>query len=177
MDSRSPAAPGECRPAPSKESSQCEAGEAGLPQMTPLQFLVLWLLFQGRKSGRALRAELEARGARMGRAAFSQMIRRMAAARLVRSDFVADDHAGRPIRYCVYQATEKGLDAWRVARAFYARLPEPPDAHLFDEAIQRREGEEFHDEFVRLAMAYVRGKHEQNERKRMEDAKRNPGRR
>jgi hypothetical protein len=39
--------------------------------MTPLQFL-------------ALREELEARGAGMGRAAFSQMIRRMAAARLVR---------------------------------------------------------------------------------------------
>jgi hypothetical protein len=49
--------------------------------MTPLQFLALRLLFDGRKSGRALREELEARGAGMGRAAFSQTIRRMAAAR------------------------------------------------------------------------------------------------
>jgi DNA-binding PadR family transcriptional regulator len=147
--------------------------------MTPLQFLVLWLLLHGRKSGRGLREELGSRGAGMGRAAFSQMIRRMAAARLVRSDFVAEDVAGRSIRYCVYQATQQGLDRWRDARGFYAGLEEPPgtEGRLFDKAIQRREDQEFQDEFTRLAMAYARAKHEQNQRKRMEEAKRAPGRR
>jgi hypothetical protein len=37
--------------------------EGVLPRLTPLEFLVTWLLFAGPKSGRTLRTELDAWGA------------------------------------------------------------------------------------------------------------------
>jgi DNA-binding HxlR family transcriptional regulator len=142
--------------------------------LTPLQFLVIRLLLDGRKTGRKLRRELGSWGAGTSKAAFSQMMRRLQFAGLVRSDRVSEDSAGPPVRYCVYQARAKGLKRWRAASDFYARLKEPPGAeeHLFDEAIERREGQEFEDEFVRLTMGYLRGKQILAERQRREESRR-----
>ena len=55
----------------------------------------------------------------------------------------------------------------------YARLKEPPGAqqHLFDEATQRREDQQFEDEFVRLGVGCVRGKQVLAERKRDEESR------
>jgi len=137
------------------EPTDAAAPRAELPELTPRQYLVIWLLLDGRKSGRELRRQLASCGARMSKPAFSQLMCRLQFARLVRSDRVCDDPAGAPVHHCVYQARPKALRRWRAARAFYARLQEPPgaEAHLFDESIQRREDQQFQDEFVRLGMA------------------------
>jgi hypothetical protein len=134
-----PTEPAAQRDSPSRESTEPPPPWATLPELTPLQFLVIWLLLEGRKSGRELRGLLDWWGAGMSRPAFSQMMRRLESARLVRRDRVADDSgAGSPVRYCVYQARPNALQRWRAA-AFYARLEEPPGAeqHLFD---HRRSG-------------------------------------
>jgi DNA-binding HxlR family transcriptional regulator len=135
-----PTEPAAQRDSPSRESTEPPPTWATLPELTPLQFLVIWLLLEGRKSGRELRGLLDWWGAGMSRPAFSQMMRRLESARLVRRDRVADDSgAGSPVRYCVYQARPNALQRWRAAAAFYARLEEPPGAeqHLFD---HRRSG-------------------------------------
>jgi DNA-binding PadR family transcriptional regulator len=153
---------------PSQEPMDSPAPQAELPRLTPLQFLVIWLLLDGRKTGRELRRELGAWGAGMSKPAFSQMMRRLQVASLVRSDSVSEDSAGPPQRYCVYQARVNGLKRWRAASDFYARLQEPPGAeqHLFDETIQRREDQEFEAEIVRLGMAIARGEQILAERER-----------
>jgi hypothetical protein len=152
----------------SPEPLDSAAPQAELPRLTPLQFLVIRLLLDGRKTGRQLRRELGSWGAGMSKPAFSQMMRRLQVASLVRSDSVCEDSAGPPQRYCVYQARVKGLKRWRAASDFYARLQEPPGAeeHLFDETIQRREDQEFEDEIVRLGMACARGEQILAERER-----------
>jgi len=161
------------RDGPSQEPVDSPPPQAELPELTPLQYLVIWLLLAGRKSGRELRRELGSWGAGMSNAAFSQMMRRLQVAGLVRSDRVSEDSAGPPQRYCVYQARVKGLQRWRAACHFYARLKEPPGAqqHLFDEAIQRREDQKFQDDLVRLGMACARGEQTLAERKRHEESR------
>jgi len=156
-----------------REPADAAPPQAELPELTPLQFLVIWLLLDGRKTGRELRRQLASWGAATSKPAFSQMIRRLESARLVRSDRVCEE-PGPALHYCVYQARLKGIQRWRAARAFYARLQEPPGAeqHLFDEAIQRREDQEFQDEFVRLGMACARGEGILAERERHEESRR-----
>ena len=60
-----------------------------IPKMTGLQFLVLGLLLEGVKSGRELRAELGAAGAGTSQSGFSQLMRRLELAGLVRSQYAA----------------------------------------------------------------------------------------
>jgi len=129
------------RDSPSLELADSRPPLGKLPELTPLQFLVIWLLLDGRKSGRELRRQLGSCGAAMSQPAFSQMMRRLEFARLVRNDSVSEPSAGPLKRHCVYQARRRALKRWRAASAFYARLQEPPGArqHLFDDAVQRRE--------------------------------------
>jgi DNA-binding PadR family transcriptional regulator len=156
-----------------------DAEESLLPRLTPLQFLVLWLLFGGPRSGRSLRVELEAWGAGMGRSAFSQLMTRLVAAGLVHSRFVTHDNFGRPIRFCLYQAREDALGAWRAARDFYANLKEPRDAEagLFDESTEPDEDDELIDEFTNSLLADAHARRAREEQKRQENARRRPGRR
>lgn len=142
---------------PGSEEPKGQARRLRLPKITPLHFLTLRLLFEGQKSGHQLRQELAARGVAMGRSAFSQVIRRMEWARLVRGDDASQTRSGRAIRYRVYRATTAGLRAWRRARRFYASMALPADtkAHLFSEEERRREDEEFREEFLRLTMQLV----------------------
>ena len=143
---------------PSHRSVLAPPEQAELPRLTPLQFLVIRLLLDGRKTGRGLRRQLGSWGAEMSKAAFSQLMRRLEFAGLVRNDRVTEDSPGPPKRHCVYQARVQGLKRWRAARDFYARLTEPPGAeeHLFDEAIQRRQDRYFEKELLRATMACAR---------------------
>ncbi len=158
---------------PCRHPAAAPGARAELPRLTPLQFLVIRLLLDGRTSGRKLRRELGRWGAGMSKPAFSQMMRRLQVAGLVRSDRVSQDSAGLPIRYCVYQARLEGLKRWRAAADFYARLEEPPGAekHLFDETIQQREDRAFADDFVRLGLDIDWGKHLLGEAQPEDDAR------
>jgi len=144
--------------APAQQPAGSPPTAADLPGLTPLQFLVVWLLLGGRKTGGTLRRQLGRRGAGTDKSAFSHVMRRLQAAGLVHTDTVSEPSPGLPKRYCVYQATVEALHQWRTARAFYARLKEPPGAeeHLFDEAIQRREDRKFKKDLLRAATAYAR---------------------
>ena len=106
----------------------------------------------------------------MDRTGFSHLMRRLQDADLVRSDTVSEDSEGPPKRYCVYQVRVKGLKRWRAARDFYTRLEEPARAeqHLFDEAIQRREDQEFQDSLRHLGPAYARARQMLADRERDE---------
>lgn len=148
-----------------------------LAQVTPLQFLVLWVLLGGARSGRSLRTELEAWGNGMGRSAFSQMMTRLAAAGLVQSKYVTHDDGRRPIRFCLYHARQAGLDAWRSARDFYAGLKEPRCAedHLYDESAEADEPDEddkLIDEFINSLLADGRTRLARQERKRQQNTRR-----
>jgi len=158
MNSRTVNSAAESDGGPSQEPANPTPPQAELPGLTPLQFLVIWFLLGGRKTGRTLRRELDSWGAGSGKAAFSHMMRRLQAAGLVRSDTVSEATPGLPKRYCVYQARLKALQQWRAARDFYARFKEPPGAedHLFDEAIQRREDRKFKKDLLRAATACAR---------------------
>jgi hypothetical protein len=147
-------------PAPPGEPGDEDDIEQVLPPLTPLQFLVLWLLLAGPKSGRTLRTELDAWGAEMGRSAFSQLMIRLADAGLVRRDLVSVDAPGRAIHSCVYRARIKGLDTWRACRGFYVHLDEPADAeaHLFDETTERDEDDELVDRFIDYLMVHSRAR-------------------
>lgn len=79
------------------EARWCVSRTLLLPRLTPLQFLVIRLLLDGRKTGRELRRELGSWGAAMSKAAFSQMMHRLQVAGLVRSDRVGEDSAGPPV--------------------------------------------------------------------------------
>jgi DNA-binding PadR family transcriptional regulator len=158
MNSRAINSAGESDGAPSLAASDSTPPRDGLPGLTPRQFLVIWLLLAGRKTGHTLRRELGSWGAGTHKSAFSHTMRRLEAAGLVRSDTVSEATPGLPKRYCVYQARVKALEQWRAASAFYARFPEPPGAeeHLFDEAIQRRKDLKDKNRLYRALTAYAR---------------------
>ena len=120
-----------------------------LPALTPLQYLVLHLLFVGPQTGQQLREALRALGVRQSRAAFSRLMMRMVIANHVvprASTFVA---AGQNIRQNLYEITDLGVFDWTAAQKFYLNLS-PPSADLmpiatdsgelaaYDEKTQRR---------------------------------------
>jgi hypothetical protein len=99
-----------------------------MPQLTPLQYLTLHLLFTGPQTGRQLRAALRAMGVRQSLTSFSRLMMRLAIANLVipnsrvrRTDLAA-------FREYEYQVTDLGLWMWTQSRKFYLNLAPPsPD--------------------------------------------------
>ena len=99
-----------------------------MPQLTPLQFLVVHLLFAGRQSSVELRKAIKDQGVRQGPAAFSRFMWRLAWQGFVERDQRVRPAAGHTVRECSYAVTDYGVMAWNQTRQFYAELAGPgPD--------------------------------------------------
>ena len=129
-----------------------------IPKMTGLQFLVLSLLFDGPKAGRELRRELQEHQAPMNRSSFSQLMRRLERSGLVRGDSVPTALDDRTHYHRVYCATVTGLATWREVRAYYAGFPDPGQCateHLFDDATDTADTEQFRAQLIQIGQAYI----------------------
>jgi hypothetical protein len=100
-----------------------------LPNLTPLQYLVLHLLFVGRQSGDELRRALRALGVRQSRAAFSRLMARLVDANYVDPRSAVRADAGQTIHFRCYEITDQGILDWTAARKFYVNLA-PPSHNL-----------------------------------------------
>ena len=97
-----------------------------LPEMTPLQFTLVHLLFDGPKTGQELRFELQRRGMSRTPTAFSRLMQRLRASAFVHRDTLIETVDGRTIRRRTYRVTDLGLIVWTTTRQFYAHFPPAP---------------------------------------------------
>ena len=96
-----------------------------LPNLTPLQYLVLHLLFVGTQSGDQLRRTLQTLGIQQSPAAFSRLMARLVDANHIDSLPAARADNGQTIHFRRYQITDLGLSDWNAARKFYLNLAPP----------------------------------------------------
>ena len=138
-----------------------------LPEMTPLQFLLVRLLFDGRQSGARLRQRLATAGVNVSRSAFSQLMERAVKMRYLCKSHDACRPDGRAGRECSYELTDLGMAVWKLARAFYAQADPPPDlavvetdtaalAHLPHRERSKILYDELHKTIKRTFMAMLR---------------------
>ena len=107
-----------------------------IPEITHLQFLVLGMLRDDERPGRALRRALARHGVRRTGPAFYQMMARLEDAGLVAGAYEQKIVDGQIIKERRYTITAAGGAAWTATRAFYAeaidtygaRKPRPADA-------------------------------------------------
>src|SRR4051794_30563121 len=93
-----------------------------IPRLTHLQFLVLGLLRDGERPGRAIREAIAAHGVKRSAPAFYQLMARLERDRLVDGWYeqvTAGDQAVTERRYRLRPA---GARRWAEARDFYATL-------------------------------------------------------
>jgi hypothetical protein len=99
-----------------------------LPEMTPLQALVVNVLFAGETTTRQLREELAFRGLPMPTHLLYRLLGRAELAGYIcgklRQWQLPD---GRTVREKHYRVTPHGLDAWNKTIAFYAGMDPVPD--------------------------------------------------
>ena len=100
-----------------------------LPTVTPLQFAYLEALYDGKKTGKEMRAKLSRRGVRKSPIAFYRTIRWLKNATLVTSSKSATETGGYLGPVCVYRLTKAGRDAVADARAFNDRQVSAHEAH------------------------------------------------
>jgi DNA-binding PadR family transcriptional regulator len=93
-----------------------------VPEVTHLQFLVMRLILDGVVSGRSLHKELEARGARMSRPAFYQLMMRLEDGKLLESWFERRESGGYVVRETHYRVTAPGKRAMQTVQTFYIPL-------------------------------------------------------
>lgn len=98
-----------------------------LPEMTPLQFVVVHLLFCGPKTAGELRRQLEPWAAARSSTAFSKLMRRMQAVAYVETEYLAEVVHGQTIRQCQYRVTDLGVMVFHATREFYAGFAPPPE--------------------------------------------------
>ncbi len=96
-----------------------------LPNLTPLQYLVLHLLFVGRQSGDELRRTLRSLGVRQSRTAFSHLMARLVESNHVDPQSAARTDGGHTVHYRCYEITDQGVLDWTAARKFYVNLAPP----------------------------------------------------
>ena len=99
---------------------------AMLPEMSPLQFVVVQLLFAGPQSGGQLRRRMEQAGVKIGPPSFSRLMLRMETAGYLQAhdeDGPAGCHLVRPRRF---EVTDLGVAIWSRVREFYAGWSPPP---------------------------------------------------
>lgn len=99
-----------------------------LPQMTPLQALVVSVLFDGELSSRRIQDELDFNGVKMKMPLVYRMLARLEVAEYVCGGYRRYQTIdGRLIRERHYQVSRKGLKMWQNTIAFYAALDPPPN--------------------------------------------------
>ncbi len=98
-----------------------------LPEMTPLQFLVVQLLFDGRKTTGELRRELAARALPSSGPAMSKLMKRLVAAAFVEPGYQQRPGCEHTVRECRYRVTDLGVIFWKATRDFYATAQLPPE--------------------------------------------------
>ena len=100
----------------------------GLPEMTPLQALVISILFDGEKSSRDVRDELAFRGVEMPMTQVYRLLGRAELAGYLSAKYRQWQTAdGRTVREKFYRASRQGLDQWQKTLAFYDALDRPPE--------------------------------------------------
>jgi hypothetical protein len=139
-----------------------------MPQLTPLQYLALNLLFAGPQTGRQLRHALRAMGVRQTRASFSTLMARLVQANYVDPETCVRRFGGRPVRQARYEVTDVGVFVGTEDHKFCLNLP-PPSPDLVP--VVTEEGElaaydpklrktivdtRFRKEFLRLGMPLAR---------------------
>jgi hypothetical protein len=97
-----------------------------LPEMPPLQFLVVHLLFAGRQASHELRAKMLAEGVKISQPCFSRLIQRMEFAGYLRVRYETRTFGSRTIRECCLDVTDLGVGVWGRVREFYAQFAPPP---------------------------------------------------
>lgn len=97
---------------------------SSIPEITHLQFLVLALLRDGARPGRAVRRLLARHGVRRTGPAFYQMMARLEDAGLVDGEYEQKVVAGQIIKERRYTLTVRGEAAWAATRKFYSEAIE-----------------------------------------------------
>ena len=97
-----------------------------LPELTPLQFLAISLLFSGEQTSGQLRRRLRQCQGPSTPTAFCMLMRRMQRAGYVEGRRGCRRSAGRSSPQCRYRVTELGVLLWSRTREFYLALARPP---------------------------------------------------
>ena len=93
-----------------------------LPKLTPLQYLVLYLLSIATQSGDDLRRALRPLGVRQSRAAFSRLMMRLANANYIDPQHASRCENGQTIHFRRYQITDLGLLECNATHKFFLNL-------------------------------------------------------
>ena len=93
-----------------------------LPQLTHLQFLVLGLLRDGERPGRAVRAALAAHGVKRTAAAFYQLMARLERDGLIEGWYEQITVRDQAVTERRYRLKPTGARLWTDARDFYAEI-------------------------------------------------------
>jgi len=109
-----------------------------LPKLTPLQFLVVHLLFVGQQSGSDLRKAMAALGVRRSAATFCRLMGRMECLGYVEAEYHTQAIGGVVIRQRRFAVTDFGVMTWERTQKFYANLP-PPSPDLVPVATEQGE--------------------------------------
>jgi hypothetical protein len=99
-----------------------------MPPLTPLQFLVISLLFTGPKSGAELRRLLKQMEIIISPSALSRLMTRLEWMQQIHRQYVMHAIADRNTRHCTFSVTDYGIKLWTQTRRFYLECsPPPPD--------------------------------------------------
>ena len=99
-----------------------------LPQMTPLQALVVNVLFDGEKTCRQIQEELAFRGVPMAMHLVYRLLNRAQLAGHVWARFRRwKTPEGHTVREKHYRVSSQGLDEWKKMVAFYAAMDPVPE--------------------------------------------------
>ena len=90
------------------------------PSITDLQFLVLSILLNSKRSGREVRKEMAEHGVKKTLAAFYQLMSRLEEAGMVRGWYETKVIDGQTIKERHYEISGNGISAWEQKRDFYA---------------------------------------------------------
>jgi DNA-binding PadR family transcriptional regulator len=93
-----------------------------MPDLSPLQYLVLGLLLGEQRPGRELRSEAETFGVRRTRAAFYQLMARLERDGLVEGWYESVRAGDQNVTERHYRITAAGQRAWKAARGFHAAV-------------------------------------------------------
>jgi DNA-binding PadR family transcriptional regulator len=93
-----------------------------MPRLTHLQFLVLGLLRDGERPGRAIREAIAAHGVRRSAPAFYQLMARLERDRLVDGWYEQVTAGDQAVTERRYRLRPSGAKLWAEARDFYTTL-------------------------------------------------------